>query len=242
MFPQLWTTVFLSHCFQLVYCQDPEIEMTVPEIIRYWGYPVEIHYAVTRDGYILELHRIPYGKTGFFFADAGFDVWMGNMRGNKYSRRHVLLDPLFKQFWNFTWDEMAQYDLPAMIGQALIVSGQPQLYYVGHSQGTLTMFAKLSTEPSFSKKIKMFFALAPVGNVANIKGLLRTLIFQAPSELTLHIYSLQKWTEVFGSNQFLTSYYLTEYLTSAACKSTFQREICKQLLFAAGGPGTSTNT
>ncbi|PIO65253.1 ab-hydrolase associated lipase region [Teladorsagia circumcincta] len=38
--------------------------MTVPEIIRRWGYPVEVHNAVTQDGYILEMHRIPYGKAG----------------------------------------------------------------------------------------------------------------------------------------------------------------------------------
>jgi lysosomal acid lipase/cholesteryl ester hydrolase len=26
------------------------------------GYPVEIHHVVTEDGYILELHRIPYSR------------------------------------------------------------------------------------------------------------------------------------------------------------------------------------
>ncbi|KAK5979579.1 Ab-hydrolase associated lipase region [Trichostrongylus colubriformis] len=59
-------TVLLSHVdsFPSWFRYDPEIKMTVPEIIRYWGYPVEVHYAVTRDGYILELHRIPYGKAG----------------------------------------------------------------------------------------------------------------------------------------------------------------------------------
>ncbi|KAK5982771.1 hypothetical protein GCK32_013089 [Trichostrongylus colubriformis] len=64
MFPLAWATAVLSFGVPLVFCEDPEIEMTVPEIIRYWGYPVEIHYAVTQDGYILELHRIPYGKAG----------------------------------------------------------------------------------------------------------------------------------------------------------------------------------
>lgn len=28
------------------------------------GYPVEIHHVTTSDGYILELHRIPYGVSG----------------------------------------------------------------------------------------------------------------------------------------------------------------------------------
>ena len=33
-----------------------------PEIIAFRGYPVEIHHVVTGDGYILELHRIPFGR------------------------------------------------------------------------------------------------------------------------------------------------------------------------------------
>lgn len=31
------------------------------ELIEYRGYPSEIHEAVTEDGYILQLHRIPHG-------------------------------------------------------------------------------------------------------------------------------------------------------------------------------------
>ena len=32
--------------------------MTVPQLIKYWGYPVEEHWVTTTDGYILGLHRI----------------------------------------------------------------------------------------------------------------------------------------------------------------------------------------
>ena len=32
-------------------------------IIEKAGYPVEIHMATTDDGFILEMHRIPHGKT-----------------------------------------------------------------------------------------------------------------------------------------------------------------------------------
>ena len=36
-----------------------------PEIILHRGYPVEIHEITTADGYILQVHRIPYGRTSF---------------------------------------------------------------------------------------------------------------------------------------------------------------------------------
>lgn len=35
-----------------------------PDLIRYWGYPAEEHWATTPDGYILSMHRIPHGKDG----------------------------------------------------------------------------------------------------------------------------------------------------------------------------------
>jgi lysosomal acid lipase/cholesteryl ester hydrolase len=39
------------------------------------------------------------------FAEAGFDVWMNNSRGNKFSRQHVDFDPEYdkKDFWDFSF-------------------------------------------------------------------------------------------------------------------------------------------
>lgn len=36
--------------------------MSQPKIIRHYGYPSETHIVDTKDGYLLEVHRIPHGK------------------------------------------------------------------------------------------------------------------------------------------------------------------------------------
>uniref|UniRef100_A0A8R1DPS2 Lipase n=1 Tax=Caenorhabditis japonica TaxID=281687 RepID=A0A8R1DPS2_CAEJA len=182
---------------------DLEFYLDTTEIIKTWGYPVEEHNVTTDDGYILTMHRIPYGRdspkgstprpiiflqhgflcssfdwianlphqsAGFVFADAGFDVWMGNFRGNTYSRQHVSLNPNEQKFWDWSWDQIAQFDIPAQIGKALEVSGQSSLHYVGHSLGTLTMFTKLSTDPEFSRYIKSYSALAPIATLKHVRG------------------------------------------------------------------------
>ncbi|PAV68735.1 hypothetical protein WR25_15152 [Diploscapter pachys] len=184
---------------------DPECYMTVPEITKYYDYISEVHIVRTEDDYLLELHRIksktaptkPDGvvfmqhglladgfnftpnlkneSAGFVFADAGFDVWIGNSRGTPASQKHIGYGPEDDRFWNFTFQEMSQYDLTACVKYILKETKQNGLYYIGHSQGTVIMFAKLSEDPEFAKKIYQFHALAPVATVSHIGGLFKLM-------------------------------------------------------------------
>ncbi|CAI4231548.1 unnamed protein product [Auanema sp. JU1783] len=244
---------------------DIEALMNVPEIVNHWGYPVEIHDVVTEDGYILQLHRIPYGKNdtnqtsnnrpvvflqhgllctssiwllnlphqsaGFVFADSGFDVWLGNMRGNIYSKEHTNYSSSESRFWRFSWEEMAKYDLPAMIDYVLKKTDKPFLYYVGHSQGTLTMFAQLSRQPEFKSKIRKMFALAPVARMSNVHGLFHYLgkIYE---QFNL-VYAL------FGDNEFMSNNIFTRMLTDIICDVSVNNPICENFIFSVSGPNSN---
>ena len=47
----------------------------------------------------------------FLLADAGFDVWMNNSRGSKFSRHHKFFDPhCDDDFWDYSFHEMGTLD------------------------------------------------------------------------------------------------------------------------------------
>jgi pimeloyl-ACP methyl ester carboxylesterase len=71
---------------------------------------------------------------------------------------------------------MADYDLPAAFEYIATVTKQPKIDYVGHSQGTLIMFAALSQNNVIIESLLgKFVALAPVVSIRNEgSNLLRT--------------------------------------------------------------------
>lgn len=91
---------------------------------------------------------------------------MGNARGNRDSRRHVSLDPDGEEdkfsFWDFTWEQIGFYDIPAMTDYARRMSDSEKIHYVGHSQGTTVFFVLTAMRPDFCKNFASAHLLAPV--------------------------------------------------------------------------------
>ncbi len=62
----------------------------------------------------------------------GYDVWLGNTRGNTWSRAHVSLEPCptCSQFWDFSFDESGRFDYAAEIDHILSVTGKHSFIFV----------------------------------------------------------------------------------------------------------------
>lgn len=101
-------------------------------------------------------------STAFKFANLGYDVWLGNSRGSMYSKNHTHLDPDSFEFLDFSFWELGKYDNPAMIDYVLNHTGNEKLTYMGHSEGTSSMFTSLSHNfGDLQNKINLFIAMAP---------------------------------------------------------------------------------
>jgi pimeloyl-ACP methyl ester carboxylesterase len=215
-----------------------DMTKTLKEIIYENGFHMETYTVETEDGYLLDLFRIP-GKTGspavflqhgildsadcwamnygndtiaFTMAREGYDVYLGNSRGNKYSRHHTSLNPdKDNAFWDFSFAELGKYDLPAQVDKALELSGQESLTYFGHSQGTTQMYYAAVHEPEYIKeKINLFVALAPVVKLTHGKS---NIIDLAADHYTL----LKDTFKLIGLNELLPANWLQQTSTDIIC-------------------------
>jgi pimeloyl-ACP methyl ester carboxylesterase len=164
---------------------------------------------------------------GYILHDAGYDVWIGNMRGNTYGKAHTSLSPSKDAFWEFTFNEMATYDLPAMINYVLDVTKQANLYYVGHSQGCMIGLAGFPVQPTLASKIRLFVQLAPASNLANVKGALPLF---APFVDDLD--TLAHW---FGTGEFLPSNEFMQWLATSMCDGGLTQTLCTSIMFMLCG-------
>lgn len=111
----------------------------------------------------------PNDALAFLLADAGYDVWMGNARGNTYSRNNTRLSTNHPYFWKFSWHEIGVIDMATMIDHILETTGEKAIHYTGHSQGTTVFFVLMSERPEYNEKIKTAHLLAPVAFMSNMK-------------------------------------------------------------------------
>lgn len=171
----------------------------------------------------------PDNALAYLLSDQGYDVWMGNARGNRYSRKHASYSPTLLKFWKFDWHEIGVYDLPAMIDYVLFTQNQTQITFVGHSQGTTSYLVMSSMIPKFDKKIKSAHLLAPVAFMGNMESPLAYLL--AP--VLGHPNGM---VEVLGSAEFLPNTEIMEVLGQRECSDEAKyQDLCANVLFLIAG-------
>ena len=100
-------------------------------------------------------------------AKAGYDVWLGNNRGNIFSNEHEKLDWAVdeKEYWDFSFPELGTYDLPAMVETVVEETNGRKVRYIGTSLGTTQMFYALQSDKTkqfLEDNLHQVIAMAPV--------------------------------------------------------------------------------
>eukprot|EP01103_Thecamoeba_quadrilineata_P006371 TRINITY_DN16098_c0_g1_i1.p1 TRINITY_DN16098_c0_g1~~TRINITY_DN16098_c0_g1_i1.p1 ORF type:complete len:395 (-),score=43.16 TRINITY_DN16098_c0_g1_i1:70-1254(-) len=171
----------------------------------------------------------PYESLPFILADNGYDVWLGNNRGNGYSMTNIYWTQKQDQFWNFSFDQMGQIDMPTQIEYVLTYTGEQKLSYVGHSEGTIQAFSGLSYNPALADKMNLYVALAPIAYVGHVESLL----LQAMALL-----DAQDIYEILGIQEFYLPTAISKFLPGICGTVPI---ICDFTLYALVGPTTYMN-
>ncbi|XP_073003412.1 triacylglycerol lipase 1 [Typha latifolia] len=131
------------------------------------GPPVFLQHGLFQGGDTWFINSVEQ-SLGYILADNGFDVWIGNVRGTRWSHGHTTLSVHDKEFWDWSWQELAEYDLLAMISYVYSIT-HSKILYVGHSQGTIMGLAAL-TIPEINEMIDSAALLCPISYLDHVSA------------------------------------------------------------------------
>ncbi|KAJ6647530.1 Lipase 3, partial [Pseudolycoriella hygida] len=233
---------------------DPD---PITTIIQNDGYPAEFYEVTSIDDYIISLHRIPpkaltskvvflmHGMLvsaadflvlgsgqnkalAYALSEAGYDVWLGNARGTKFSRKHASITANDDEYWEFSWHEIGIYDLPAFIDAVLAKTGQKSLHLIAHSQGTTSFFVMLSVRPEYNEKIRMFHGMSPAMRISHPSHVLQFFAANADEiEMALSMFNIVEFPSSISEGENVATMFCKEDSPFAP--------LCGNLIFAFVG-------
>ncbi|KAJ7544203.1 hypothetical protein O6H91_09G069400 [Diphasiastrum complanatum] len=189
--------------------------------------PVVLQHGLLQGGDCWVLNP-PGQSLGFVLADAGYDVWIANGRGTQWSRHNEYYSVNEKEFWDWSWDELAAYDLPAVLTFVYNTTAS-QLFYVGHSQGTIIGLAAL-TQP---KVIDMVAAAALLSPITYLDHITSKFLHRAASMY------IDKLVKTMGLQEFNLRNNIGVEFVDLVCAS--EDVDCGNLLTAITGPNCCFN-
>ncbi|MED6114905.1 hypothetical protein PIB30_085070 [Stylosanthes scabra] len=192
--------------------------------------PVFLQHGVFVDTFMF-IFNLPEESLAYVLADNGYDVWMANTRGTRRSRGHTTLTTNDKEYWDWTWEELANYDLPASLGYVYKHTGQ-KMHYIGHSLGTLMALTAFS-QHKLLHMLRSGTMLSPIAHLNHIK----TKISKIAAELFLG--RTAYW---LGLREFVPKAEVARKFVKGICKSIKPAVQCTDLLTGITGPNCCINS
>lgn len=178
----------------------------------------------------------PNNALVYMLADLGYDVWMGNSRGNRYSNTHTSLNNESQAYWDFGWHEIGAIDVPTMIDFILARTGQQKLHYIGHSMGTTVYFVMISEKPHYASKLRSVQLLAPATYMTYI-------LTPYVRWIATYAYTFDLMYQMMGTYYFAPTTEMDKQAAYDECRdgAEFQEFCAIQIFLIAGWNSVETN-
>jgi len=154
----------------------------------------------------------------FILANQGYDVWVGNSRGNKHSREHRFLDPDREEdkesFFGFNIEDMSTHDTNATVDYIRQETGKRTIGVIGHGAGATQFLLSPQTG------IEVLVTLGAMTLLDHTEERLITTLAQ--NDQIIKDFKDNKIYEVFAEN------YEEEELLSSICQNS--PTICKFII------------
>lgn len=145
----------------------------------------------------------------FLLSDAGYDVWMLNVRGTTVSMAHKKLQVDDPKFWDYSWHEMGMEDVPTAVDYILDKSKKQTLNYICHSQGCTALLVALSMRPEYNSKVKSAYLLSPAVYMSHIKGVIPRTLRGRPNTALFNTLQAFGWHAIQARNNVFTDWLKT---------------------------------
>ena len=128
----------------------------------------------------------------------------------------------------FRVDETGIYDVPAIFGLVLNVTGQDKIHYLGHSMGTTSFFIAMNAQPELANKIKMANLMAPIAYVKHMRSPVIRLVVPFAS----HAEDFAEW---IGFKEVHSNTFTNGMLSRLICNDRSVPELCTSFMFMITG-------
>lgn len=164
----------------------------------------------------------------YLLANRDYDVWMGNARGNRYSRKHERYTVSSAMFWDFTFHEIGYYDIPALVDYILEQTKARRVHFIGFSQGAMTSFIAMSERPGFAEKVIEIHALSPAVYMYRSPSIFINILAGTADQIANALAVAQQYEFV---PYFEKQYFFYNWLCPAP-----KQTICRVLIYDVVGP------
>ncbi|XP_074335449.1 triacylglycerol lipase 2-like [Apium graveolens] len=148
--------------------------------------PVFLQHGLIADAMIWFSHSHADQILPLILVEAGFDVWMGNSRGSRFSRKHISENfTNSDNYWDFSYVEYGKYDLQASLKFVYEQTGQ-KAHYAGHSLATTTIVVA-ALEWDIEEVVKSVTFVCPVFYLTHMNLLLSIAAHAYLAEITASV-------------------------------------------------------